>query len=110
MKYFVLAIAAVAGFAAFVSSESDVAKEEIRTVIETAYINGAFNDLNTGAMRNGFHSTFRIHGVREGELSSFRSTTGSRPSKGGRANPTSIPRIRSGITRSFSSTLRDLLP
>ena len=67
-----LGIAVLSIFAAVVmSSESNVAKQEIQLAIETAYINGAFNDLDTEAMRNGFHPSFRIHGVRDGALSQY---------------------------------------
>ena len=48
---------------ALVESEVDVARREIRALIEASYINGAFNDLDTRTMREGFHSEFRIHGV-----------------------------------------------
>lgn len=32
----------------------------IRQLVTTAYFNGAFNDLDTDAMRNGFHTEFAI--------------------------------------------------
>ncbi len=50
---------------ALVESEADLARREIRAVIEASYINGAFNDLDTRTMREGFHPAFRIHGVLE---------------------------------------------
>lgn len=50
---------------AFVESEADVARSEIQALIETSYINGAFNALDTKAMREGFHPEFRIHGVQK---------------------------------------------
>lgn len=72
MKKVLLGIALLSVFAAVVvSSESDVTKQDIQLAIETAYINGAFNDLDTEAMRNGFHPSFRIHGVRDGALSQY---------------------------------------
>ena len=46
-------------------------KEEITKVIEASYIHGAFNEQNTEAMREGFHPIFKIHGVRDGELSTY---------------------------------------
>ena len=71
-KTILLGVSLLSVFAAvIVSSESDIAKKEIQTVIETAYINGAFNALDTEAMRSGFHPSFRIHGVREGALSQY---------------------------------------
>ena len=47
------------------SSEKDAAKNQIVSVIEASYINGAFNDLDTKTMRKGFHPSFAIHGVQE---------------------------------------------
>jgi hypothetical protein len=61
-----------AAAAAFVESEADVAKSEIQALIETSYVNGAFNDLDTKSMRAGFHPVFKIHGVgNDGKLSTF---------------------------------------
>ena len=57
--------------AAVVSSENDAVKSEIENVIERAYINGAFNDLDTASMKAGFHPTFRIHGVKDGGLTQY---------------------------------------
>ncbi len=51
--------------AALVDSEVGVATREIRALVEASYINGAFNDLDTKTMREGFHPAFRIHGVQE---------------------------------------------
>ena len=50
---------------ALVESEAGVARREIQALIEASYINGAFNDLDTKTMREGFHPVFRIHGVQE---------------------------------------------
>ena len=50
---------------ALVGSEVDVARREIQALIEASYVNGAFNDLDTRTMREGFHPAFRIHGVLE---------------------------------------------
>lgn len=35
-------------------------ESEVKTLIETSYINGAFNDLNPDAMEKGFHEEFAI--------------------------------------------------
>ncbi|MGH9388678.1 MAG: nuclear transport factor 2 family protein [Vicinamibacteria bacterium] len=48
---------------AVVEAEADVARGEIQALIEASYVNGAFNDLDTRTMREGFHPVFRIHGV-----------------------------------------------
>ncbi len=50
---------------ALVDSKLDASAREIRALVEASYINGAFNDLDTGTMRLGFHPAFRIHGVQE---------------------------------------------
>ena len=52
-------------------SEADLAKDEIRTLVESAYINGAFNDLDTESMRAGFHPVFKIHGEKDGALTQY---------------------------------------
>ena len=52
-------------------AEAETAKQEIQSLIEAAYINGAFNALDTRAMREGFHPSFAIHGVRDGALSRY---------------------------------------
>ena len=62
--------------AALVLAESttdttDAAEEEIARVVEASYIHGAFNEQNTEAMRAGFHPIFKIHGVRDGEISTY---------------------------------------
>lgn len=35
-------------------------ESEVKTLIETSYINGAFNDLDPDAMEKGFHEEFAI--------------------------------------------------
>jgi hypothetical protein len=59
-----LALTGVAA-SAFIETEADVAKNEIQALIEASYINGAFNALDTRAMRDGFHPSFEIHGVQK---------------------------------------------
>lgn len=63
----------VAGSAALalMPSEADLAKEEIVSLVEAAYINGAFNAQDTESMRKGFHPVFKIHGVRDGAISQY---------------------------------------
>ena len=61
----VLLLAPVAG-----AEESDE-KAKVEQVVLDAYVHGAFNEQNTEAMRSGFHPIFKIHGVREGELSTY---------------------------------------
>lgn len=54
-----------AAAAAFVESEADVARNEIEALIEASYINGAFNDLDTKSMKEGFHPVFKIYGAQK---------------------------------------------
>ncbi len=54
-----------------VSSETDMEKNEIESLIKGAYINGAFNDLDTKTMREGFDPSFAINGVQDGKLSKY---------------------------------------
>jgi len=46
-------------------------KADIETVIKTSYFNGAFNDLDTEAMREGFHPEFAIFSADGEELSRY---------------------------------------
>ena len=48
---------------AMLYSEADVDKAAVEALIEGAYINGAFNDLDTETMRAGFHPVFKILAV-----------------------------------------------
>jgi len=49
--------------------------QEERTVVETvikcAYFNGAFNEMDTAAMKEGFHPDFAIFSVKGKELSKY---------------------------------------
>jgi hypothetical protein len=64
LALFSLALTGVAA-TAFIETEADVAKSEIQALIEASYVNGAFNGLDTRAMREGFDPSFRIHGVQK---------------------------------------------
>ncbi len=44
------------------------AQRNVKSLVETAYLNGAFNRLDTKAMREGFHTEFAILGVYDGKL------------------------------------------
>ena len=67
LALFVVALASNA----MLYSEADVDKAAVEALIEGAYINGAFNDLDTETMRAGFHPVFKIHGVNVGALSEY---------------------------------------
>lgn len=64
-------IATVATASANTTADTTSAREEIVRVIEASYIHGAFNEQNTNAMQAGFHNVFKIHGVRDGKLSTY---------------------------------------
>jgi len=67
----VLAVAAVAT-TAIVHADAAMEKNEVKGLIKSAYLNGAFNDLNTASMKMGFHPVFKIHGVSDdGELREY---------------------------------------
>ncbi len=46
-------------------------KADIERVIESAYFNGAFNDLDTVSMRKGFHSDFAIFSASGNKISRY---------------------------------------
>ncbi len=61
---------AMLGWTSF-KAEPDAATGDVRALIEAAYINGAFNDLDTKSMRNGFHPEFAIFSAKGEELSKY---------------------------------------
>ncbi|MEM6797164.1 MAG: nuclear transport factor 2 family protein [Acidobacteriota bacterium] len=54
---FALALTLIAGWSA---SADPGAAEEIQSLIEKSYVNGAFNELNAEALEGGFHPDFAI--------------------------------------------------
>ena len=46
-------------------------KADIETIIKASYFNGAFNDLDTQAMRQGFHPEFAIFSADGNELKRY---------------------------------------
>lgn len=52
------------------SSESE-AKAEVTALVESAYINGAFNDLDTESMRKGFHKDFAIFSAKGEDINRY---------------------------------------
>lgn len=58
---------------AFDSTSTKLLKPEaeVRDLIETSYINGAFNDLNPAAMERGFHKEFAIFSPDGEKLSKY---------------------------------------
>ncbi|MCG8606119.1 nuclear transport factor 2 family protein [bacterium] len=61
---------AVLGLTKF-TANPDAAREDVQSLIESAYLNGAFNDLNTEAMKQGFHSEFAIFSAKGEELQKY---------------------------------------
>ncbi|MFQ5604497.1 MAG: nuclear transport factor 2 family protein [bacterium] len=53
------------------SNENDTAVDEVRSLVEAAYLNGAFNDLDTESMRTGFHRKFAIFSAQGEELRKY---------------------------------------
>ncbi|MEM9822689.1 MAG: nuclear transport factor 2 family protein [Bacteroidota bacterium] len=47
------------------------AEKAIKALILKSYVNGAFNDLNPDAMRNGFHPDFSIYSAKGEELRKY---------------------------------------
>ena len=66
-----LTISVLAGWTVSAAADSADARTAIVKVIEESYMHGAFNEQNTDAMRRGFHPAFKIHGLRDGELSEY---------------------------------------
>ncbi|MDN5203341.1 nuclear transport factor 2 family protein [Fulvivirgaceae bacterium BMA10] len=52
-------------------SDKAEAKEEVKSLIEKAYIHGAFNELNPEAMANGFHPDFSIYSAKGEEIDKY---------------------------------------
>ena len=56
---------------AFKSVDSTAEEEAVKKVILESYINGAFNDLDSEAMKNGFHKDFAIFSAKGEEISKY---------------------------------------
>lgn len=67
-----LALTFLVGLMAFNNYNKDAAAiEEVTSLVEAAYINGAFNDLDTEAMKNGFHKDFAIYSAKGEQISKY---------------------------------------
>ena len=55
----------------FVSSKKEAAEAEIKQLVESSYVHGAFNELDPEAMANGFHKDFAIFSAKGEELSRY---------------------------------------
>lgn len=69
----ILMLALSVSFFAFTNyySEMDAAKQEVQSLIESAYINGAFNKLDTKSMKAGFHPDFAIFSAKGEEIRKY---------------------------------------
>ncbi len=56
---------------AFNLYSNSAAENEVKTLIEKAYINGAFNDLDPAAMQAGFHEDFAIFSAKGEKISKY---------------------------------------
>ena len=59
----------IAGF--FITTIFADDKGDVKRVIEKSYFNGAFNELDTKNMREGFHSDFAIFSAKGTEISRY---------------------------------------
>ena len=76
MKYFLftlIGVLTVGLFSASFVNKSVVSEDEtlIRELVETSYVNGAFNDLNPDAMEAAFHSDFAIFSAQGEDLNRY---------------------------------------
>ena len=57
----------------FVSKNIEEAEtiEDVKELVYSSYINGAFNELNAEAMRKGFHEDFAIYSPKGEEISKY---------------------------------------
>lgn len=66
----ILLIVTLTSFTKTQITESD-SKEAIKELIVNSYINGAFNELNADAMREGFHQDFAIFSAKGEDISKY---------------------------------------
>lgn len=67
-----LLVVSIAGAVYYEKSVSILKSEkEVKALIETCYINGAFNDLNPEAMKKGFHEEFAIFSAKGEKLGKY---------------------------------------
>jgi hypothetical protein len=62
-------------------------KTEVANVIKKAYFQGAFNDMNTEAMRKGFHPDFAIFYAKGNELGKYPIDTWIKRTEEGKDDP-----------------------
>ncbi|MEP5613972.1 MAG: nuclear transport factor 2 family protein [Cyclobacteriaceae bacterium] len=52
-------------------TEERESEKAVKELVLSAYVNGAFNDLDTDAMQKGFHEDFSIYSAKGEELSKY---------------------------------------
>ncbi len=67
----VITVLAIVIFAASTAFGQDAEKEDIKNVIQTAYVDGLQNKGNVEDIINGFHPGFNLLGVREDKLTKY---------------------------------------
>lgn len=66
-----LAVVVGIGFAPVHAEHHDAAVAEIKSLIETSYVHGAFNALDPDAMEKGFHPDFAIFSANGEEIRKY---------------------------------------
>lgn len=68
----ILLALSIVGTVYFEKSGSTMKSEnEVKTLVETSYIHGAFNELNPEAMKKGFHEEFAIFSANGDKLGKY---------------------------------------
>ncbi|OEJ99645.1 nuclear transport factor 2 family protein [Roseivirga misakiensis] len=72
LKILAVIVLAASSLAFTLKPDRDAAaKEEIKELILTSYVNGAFNALDADAMRKGFHEDFAIYSPKGEAISKY---------------------------------------
>jgi hypothetical protein len=71
MKKFSLCIVVLLVIGIFTTGLFADSKADVKNVIEKSYFNGAFNGLDTVAMKKGFHPDFAIFSPKGNEISKY---------------------------------------
>lgn len=67
---FVLIASIIFGFKVKADKKAEEV-EAVKALVLSSYINGAFNELNADAMREGFHKDFAIYSAKGEEISKY---------------------------------------
>jgi len=69
--WLVCSVLALLVFSSFILANDDAEVIAVKKVVKSSYFNGAFNKLDTEAMRTGFHPTFSIFSAKGKEISKY---------------------------------------